>query len=244
MTKNPIVFDLIIQEKKTTDYLASKNISNIPKCLYLGKIQNNLLYIQSTKKAYSSRVINKMTNEHLLFLKEIYEKTKVRCKYEDSDYYVTIKKFKKYLEEIDILRRINDKDGVLLRVQKYVSNLEFFSFYHSDFTPWNSFFNNKEIFVFDFEYSKQLYPPFLDFFHFLIQTKIFEKKYNSKQIVDFIFYKFKSELLMFSNPSISLLCYLIDCLVLYLDKGYSLLSITDKKLLNYWIEMINYISIQ
>ena len=47
-----------------------------------------------------------------------------------------------------------------------------YAFSHGDYTPWNVYFVNREIYSFDFEYCSQTMPPYIDAFHYLTQLSI------------------------------------------------------------------------
>ena len=46
------------------------------------------------------------------------------------------------------------------------------------------FEEKKRLFVFDFEYAKMTYPPYLDWFHFFTQTSIFEQGMDAEKIFE------------------------------------------------------------
>jgi thiamine kinase-like enzyme len=43
---------------------------------------------------------------------------------------------------------------------------------HGDFTPWNMFATEAELYLFDWEYAQQDYPLYFDFFHYFYQSEI------------------------------------------------------------------------
>jgi hypothetical protein len=47
-----------------------------------------------------------------------------------------------------------------------------FHFCHGDFVPWNALGLGRQTFLFDWEYSRRLWLPGFDLFHFLIQTRL------------------------------------------------------------------------
>ena len=48
------------------------------------------------------------------------------------------------------------------------------------------FVEKNELFVFDWEYARMLYPPMLDKYHYFTQTAIFEKHWDAKEIIKYI----------------------------------------------------------
>jgi thiamine kinase-like enzyme len=74
-------------------------------------------------------------------------------------------------------------------ITKYQGKLCDMSVMHGDFTPWNMFRQNDHLYVFDWEYAQRTCPIGLDKCHFLIQSYIFEKHWNTKQILEHLIKK-------------------------------------------------------
>ena len=55
---------------------------------------------------------------------------------------------------------------------------------HGDFTPWNMFLGEKELFVIDWELSEFKTPVFYDLFHFVFQSSILVKRDSYNLIID------------------------------------------------------------
>ena len=81
-------------------------------------------------------------------------------------------------------------------VEEYLRQVCTFSVYHGDFTPWNMFEEDDKIFVFDFEYGKFSYPPYLDLLHYFTQSSIFEKKKSVNKIMRDFSKEFKKRVIM------------------------------------------------
>ena len=52
--------------------------------------------------------------------------------------------------------------------------------------PWNMFIEKGKLFVFDWEYARKTYPPFLDKYHYFTQTAIFERHWSEKEILEYV----------------------------------------------------------
>lgn len=108
-----------------------------------------------------------------VFLANLYNKTRTVIKFEETDYYALLKRVKKnavVLKETDL--EIVQRACELIS-KKYNNSTVEFGFYHGDFTPWNTVIENGKIKVFDFEYAKRTYPPYLDAVHYLLQKNFF-----------------------------------------------------------------------
>jgi hypothetical protein len=98
---------------------------------------------------------------------------------------------------------------------------------------------SKKLFVFDFEYAKKTFPPFLDRYHFYTQVCIHEKKWNAEEI--FYNYLNKNDVI-FKNTknSILFMSYLLSIISLYLDREK--LNFYNFKEASIWIELLNLIN--
>lgn len=213
------------------------------------------LFIQSTTKTNKSRVEHNITKLHYNFLSNLAMRTKTNVDYLSSDYHTMIEGLKENLHYLDVVNELvcyasQDKSisemaastkqkenfsEELMRntVLKVIDLVEkslskdgmVFSGYHGDFTPWNMFFEEDRLFVFDFEYAKKSYPPMIDIFHYFTQSCIFEKKLDA----DDIYYEFISKFdnkdkmggVKVGDLKLTYCYYLLDIIALYLnrDKG-------------------------
>src|SRR5690606_38653970 len=155
----------------------------IPTCLFNGVLKDNLfVFIQSTIKTTTSKVVHQWQETHWQFLTTLHEQTKQSLLFEETDFFESLMLLKKntaYLKDADaqlIYKAIS-------KVTEHFKNKQVcFSAYHADFTPWNIIKENGNLFVFDFEYAKMGYPPYLDWFHFFTQTAIFKNQLDATEI--------------------------------------------------------------
>ena len=137
-------------------------MDSIPEVLFRCDLDDLKLFCQSSVKDKSGQTIDRMTEKHWLFLANLYNKTRTVIKFEETDYYALLKRVKKnavVLKETDL--EIVQRACELIS-KKYNNSTVEFGFYHGDFTPWNTVIENGKIKVFDFEYAKRTYPPYLD----------------------------------------------------------------------------------
>ena len=145
------------------------------------------------------------------------------CSFNDTDFAKSLKLLE---NNINLLPNPDAEiiKTAILSVRKYYGNKEVeFSVYHGDFTPWNMFLEKGELFVFDFEYAKRTYPPFMDWFHYITQIGIIEKQFNAEKLFQFYLKQQKTVSDSIENINNIYLQYLLSVFSLYI-------SITDGKL--------------
>lgn len=226
LTSSLSVYDLFQKEQNYLLWLKDRNVRNVPVCLYCGILERNqFVFIQSTEKTLSSIVNHTLGTIEMLFLSSLEKKTMQRMAYIDSDQYKSVERMKScigYLNTsyselvLSLIKNIEDY---------YSSNREcFFAAYHSDFTPWNMFIEKAHLFVFDFEYARRSYMPFLDIFHYIFQTEIFEKKSSAYRIYEKLIESKNKFEKYFDNYLIAISLYLIDVIGFYLERDCGIID--------------------
>lgn len=260
-------------EEEVLTYFNKVGIENIPKCLYCGSINvtteektvaidDMWLFIQSTIKTKKSKVKHNIIKEHYEFLLKLAELTKIDISYLESDYNSMVEGLKVNVDylinygEVDLIesKRII-MESINIVEKELRKSGQRFSGYHSDFTPWNMFFepsakdsNDGGLFVFDFEYAKFSYPPLLDIFHYFTQICIFEKQMGPEEIYQKFLDDFKvTKSLIGDNVSgwknvddykKSYMYYLLDVIALYLDRDQGQFNRDVKRNLSIWIKLL------
>ena len=179
---------LFAKECDILERLCQCGVTDIPAPLYCGTLSSGThIFVQSTKKSASSRVIHEWGAMHDDFIKQLQERTKVLLTFEKSDYYSTIAQLEQH---IDWLPQNIDHDTVAKAIEnikeRYCGKPAELCAFHGDFTPWNMFAVGKELFVFDFEYAAMSYPAGLDRYHFFTQTAVFEKHWGIGEIAAYM----------------------------------------------------------
>ena len=179
---------LFEKEASVLEWLAGKGVTSIPKALHCGTLKNGThVFVQSTEKTASSKVIHTWGTLQEEFLTQLQEKTKAVLQFEESDYFNAITQLEQHL---DWLPQNIDRDTIVKAIadvkKKFCGKEVEFCACHGDFTPWNMFAGDNELFVFDFEYAAKSYPAGLDRYHFFTQTAVFEKHWSAKEIISYI----------------------------------------------------------
>lgn len=188
LSDNEDVKSLFAKESTTLDRLGNSGVTGVPKALHCGTLSNGMhIFVQSTEKQASSRVIHEWSTLQKEFLAQLHEKTKALLPFEESDYYTTLSTLEQRLEWLPQ----NIDHGVVSKAiatikEKYCGKEVEYGACHGDFTPWNMFANGNVLFVFDFEYTAMSYPTGLDHYHFFTQTAVFEKYWCADEIIAYI----------------------------------------------------------
>lgn len=186
ITDSAEIAALFDREYRILNQLHQAGITQAPKPLYRGQLQNGLeIFVQSTTKTAKSQVVHEWGVMHDNYINSLYEATKRQIPFEESDFYKTLTAFK---ENIALYPFEEYRDEMLKEAERvldlYRGKTVAFSAYHADFTPWNTFANGDELFAFDWEYARESYPPFLDRYHFFTQTAIFESHTDTAVIIE------------------------------------------------------------
>ena len=239
VTKNPELYGIFQHEQKLLGWLHENGVDQIPECPYCGKTEDgNIVFLQTTTKTLNSFVEHEFGIKQLEFLSMLKVKTGIEMAYHESNQYQTICSLKAH----ENLLTVSQKKIMSLAADAietyYGTQKQLFCAYHADFTPWNMFEDAGRLFVFDFEYGRYSYMPYLDMFHFLTQTAIFERELSAKQIYEEMLGRETELKEYFDNPWMAYLIYLVDVTARFVVRdGHSRTSDVDK-LINTWFELI------
>ena len=179
---------LFENEAQLLNVLHKKGIRSVPVCLFCGDLGNGVsIFVQSTTKTRQSKVVHEWGILHDKFLLRLKEATIQEIAFEKSDFCRVLTALQKHT---DWLPEEVDKAMVMNAVEDTVNHWEGkrvgFCAYHADFTPWNMYVEQDELFVFDWEYAQMTYPPMLDKYHFFVQTFIFERHWTAQDIMSYV----------------------------------------------------------
>ena len=179
---------LFVKESEVLNRLHKNGVAGIPKVLHCGTLGcGTHIFVQSTEKRASSKVIHTWGTLQEEFLTQLHEKTKETVLFEESGYYATLAALEEHLEWLpqNIDSRIVAK-AINTVKERLCGTVVEYSACHGDFTPWNMFANGNELFVFDFEYAAMGYPAGIDRYHFFTQTAVFEKHWGADEIIAYM----------------------------------------------------------
>ena len=242
LTDSAEIKEIFRQEQELLDTLHLQGVKNIPRCIYCDSINDKLdIFIQSTAKTTKSRIEHGWTRQHLNFLIDLNKKTQSEVLFEESDFYNSLQLLRKNINFLSIFDATIVNTAIAKVLLEYENKTLSFSAYHADFTPWNMFFENNELFVFDFEYAKHTYPPLLDWFHYFTQVAIFKHNWESPKIYKQFQNNKKVTKKYFSNPEFSYMCYLLDIVSFYIERDKGEFSKDVEHNLKTWIKLISFL---
>ena len=239
---NPRICDSLRKEAECLAYLSQKAVGAIPKVLFLEKLDEvQSVFIQSTEKNFGASTLHDITDQHIEFLIDLSNKTQRPCQFIETDYCKSLCEFKDNYHKIPYPYDKDFIENVIQLIEVRMTGVNEYSFYHGDFTPWNTYLTEKNTLeVFDFEYASYTYPKLLDVFHFFTQTRLYESDENADEILsDFKEYFVQGKLrALFENAYFSYLLYLVDIMNLYLGRDYGAFSEETIKNLKLWYELM------
>lgn len=233
------IYNIFKHEQQVLDFLHYHGINNVPQCISCKEIMGGMYsFVQTTTKTNKSTVHHELSDQEVIFLSNVAEKTAVNKAFEDTDFYRSV-------HELENSLSVLEKNGydicslckALKQVKEYYKKQCLYCVCHRDFTPWNMFYNATQLFVFDFEYAGFEYPPYLDAIHYIVQTAIFEKRLK----VESILCKFKEVCEKgvlkgkFQNYKMAFLAYLVDIISLYVNREKNNFSGDVKKSMDIWM---------
>lgn len=169
---NPAVKPLLAHEAATLNYLHTLELQSvhIPVVLFNGERSGASILVTDTLKTAKTTSPITISSRHIQFLNELARKTgKPAAEGDDwlvqrlSQRYQALEKIlppswqKRFKESLECIA----STGAILGNPVLT---------HGDFTPWNTFFIQEKLYVFDWEYASQDYPAGYDILHFLLSN--------------------------------------------------------------------------
>ena len=184
----PQTRDVLKNEAEMLNSVNSISLGNTstPDVLYSGSSETDEFYlIQSTRKGHLSTGPLTLDERHLDFLMRLIEQTKCvapflesACNKEVSDRLFAVRAYTKS-EDWHLMKDSLDWTSRILSTGKML-----FCFAHRDFTPWNTFVTDGDLYVFDWEFARHQWIPLADAFHFVLQKGIIVDRAPPEQLWD------------------------------------------------------------
>jgi len=189
LTKNSI--NLVKKEIDNLTFLNSKNISKlvVPKILYSNR-EAGIIGLENIRpRKYTQKI--KLDAAHYNALEELANIKSEQQRWKDIKLLDKCKSNINSLENvehsnngIDIEKKENLKKNLyaisdMLSTDDYVQT----ALSHCDFTPWNMYVKDNEVFLLDWELSRFDVPLLYDFFHYIFQSSILIKKNSFAEII-------------------------------------------------------------
>lgn len=235
------IYNRFLREFDYLTWLKSCNVENIPVALYVGCMNGSYLFLQSTNKTNKFKCESNLGDKQIDFITKFNNLTKINCNYYDTDFVKSLQ----YLLSLESVFSKYDYDlfvDLIKKIERYFTkngSCVDFAAYHADFTPWNTYIQEGQLFAFDFEYSKKTYPLYLDLFHFFTQVALLEKKKKLDEVYDY-YLENKKILLKFIDIDFDYIyvCYLLDVISFYFKISDGRFDTADKSYC-VWIGLLN-----
>lgn len=244
VTDNVEVFSMFQKEAADLTFLRSKGVENIPEVLMVEEIKELpgvYLFIQTTKRNGRIRTATIGDKCVMGFISQLYLSTRKKMTFEESGLAKSIQVLQDYI----YLFTTNEREVIKLAVSEVENTLSkptYYSAYHGDFTPWNSFIAQGELFVFDFEYFQNNTIPYLDYFHFFTQGCIYNEYMTADSIYDKYMVIKKNRICTIDNADFYYTCYLLTIMSFYLKRDQGFLNERIRSCFQIWIELIKKIN--
>lgn len=236
LTHRDIVAHTICNEANALRFMFNKGLP-VPELMGFNHnfINGITLIAQSTKKTLNSKIKNNLCKDHYLFLEHLFTVTKEKVLYEKTQYYINQQQYLSNIAKLNSEQQQTIKNAINIINSNLLGKIVEFSYVNRDFTPWNICFTQGSIFVFDWEYATNQYPPTYDLFHFITQKMLLVDKLPYEKIIN-------ENLKLVNNLSftniekinIYYLMYIVDICLFYLNRDTGInLNI------NNWISIIN-----
>ncbi len=170
VTNNPRVGVLLKHEASILEHVNELDLTSafVPNVLFFGEKNGVTVLITDTLKSAQTSSTTSFSDAHLAFVHELEEKTAVSPSMTTSSiasrFRERLNKIQPHLEKIWI-KRLNKAINYL--EERSTLNLPA-CLSHGDFTPWNTFMKNGQLYVFDWEYAEIACPPTNDIIHFVL----------------------------------------------------------------------------
>lgn len=218
VTCNPEIATLFGHERDYLQGLDEHKVEGVPRCLACEQLPTGeWIFVQSTVKTMQSSVDHVLGGRQLEFLEQLHQKTSVECGFRDSDLYRSLLRIENCLYGFEADEQVVIRQAYYMVKQHFTStNRHAFSAYHSDFTPWNMFVEDGQLFVFDWEYATKTSIPYLDMIHYLFQSCIFERHAGAEEIYRCLMVENEKLLCRyFDDLKLAVAAYLLDMLGMY-----------------------------
>ena len=230
VAKDTNVKKLLIQEAETLERLKSFKLHSIvsPSVLHLIDHHDVKVLITDTRKTKKYKVITTLNDHHYSLFSELTQKTVVQNK-ENTDWFITemicsYKELEHIIPEIWRYRLENAIEYMCERRGIFGQRL----LSHGDFTPWNTFFSDEKLHVFDWEYAGEGYPIGYDLIHFIYSFNEVKRIPISETIEELIFSLSKANFVESrEDGNILLLSYFVKKTLFYVERQLNVSSKAD-----------------
>ena len=156
---------------------------HIPQCLYSGKLGNSHVLIQTIPPFKGKKGIVQLDDKYTNILRILADKTAKMVPFHSSSFVKSLKEsiLNYSLSYRELLKKAYEtllKDSGDRKISMGLA--------HGDFAPWNMLWNDKEVFIYDWESSCEQAPVGIDLIHFLFQVGFLLKNLRGDKLLSYI----------------------------------------------------------
>lgn len=228
---NNIRKDFIYNEIVNLNYVNKLNLQSVkvPKVLLYSSDKD--IFIQSTmsKLKYDK---GKVKENHIKFLNELYSKTNIKYKFEDSPIYKLLINISNETKDIELIELSNE---VLNKIS--INEVEY-CYSHGDFYPPNMKWHKNLLYVFDWE-SGEYNTIYYDLFHYIANEKLTNDEINHNKIIEsilsnnFIIDKYEKENKIDKKLRKTMLMLYLYKVIYYFEINLKANKVDDNTIINY-----------
>jgi hypothetical protein len=218
---NSTTHNLLANERKILERVSKFGLllGHVPQVLQ-SRSKDGLYALKQTIGMGKALKAKTNSGQVIVFLKKLHIETGRRILFEDSG--VSISLHRRY-NQLNTLLSADWRQRYkhcLLKIDTFTGQKFNFVLAHRDFVRWNMCLSENGIFVFDWEYSEDGYPPLYDYFHYLLMPKAVKGRLNKKILKKTII---KAKEYPWCDEgdtipySVQLLIYLLDLCSTYLE---------------------------
>lgn len=241
VTEDEEVAETFEREIRVLKFLEDKKIKGVPKVLSVDTVDGMKVFLQSTDKNINEKVKLTLGRQQLEFTDNIVRQTKIKSKYSETDFFEMVQYLKKNLSYYTKRQQNVIEESIRIVEEKLEKNDVEYASSHGDYTPWNVYYTNDELYAFDFEYSSDTMPCYMDVFHYLTQMSLLGFKNDVGKTIHM--YKSKRKLLeeYIPNTNFVYLCYLIWIVGFYNKRAEDKMDIANGQS-EKWIAIMEYLA--
>lgn len=162
--------------------LNQNGVNNIPQALLLTEEDKAGFFVQTSSKSFNYSQNDRLMTQAIDFIKMLNQKTERTILFQDSFFWKSISSIG-FGDIKDSFIRDSYLRSISYIENKFWNSFVIFSVSHGDFTPWNTYFTNNAFYSFDFEYSRETMPKYIDLFHWITSVYIFHNKNDANKLV-------------------------------------------------------------
>ena len=184
VTRNPNVRELLKHEAATLEQVQKLGLQSAytPKVIFSGERNGSFILVTDTLKTRRASTKTEFSVAHNTFIHELAQKT-------TATEPILVCDIAAHFQARLSLVRHNLDQAWQQRLEKAINSLQSqanipltTSLSHGDFTPWNTFFVDGKLYIFDWEYTEIKYPLSFDLIHFLLGEPCLKKRPVAKKI--------------------------------------------------------------